>query len=79
MEACMAYITNIDFEGEEELRLDPTQIVARAKFARNESGQVFLSLRTYGSDDREHPEKWSQKIQLGPDTLAQLKRILEGV
>ena len=28
MEACMAYITNIDFEGEEELRLDPTQIVA---------------------------------------------------
>lgn len=75
----MAYITNIDFEGEEELRLDPTQIVARAKFARNEAGQVFLSLRTYGWNDREQPDQVSQKLQIGPDALAQLKRILEGV
>ena len=74
----MAYITNIDFEGEEELRLDPTQIVARAKFARNEAGQVFLNLRTYGSDARKTDKKLCQKFQLGPDTLAQLKRILEG-
>lgn len=75
----MAYITNIDFEGEEAFRLDPTQIVARAKFARNEAGQVFLNLRTYGSDNRKQPDKWSQKLQLGPDALAQLKRILERV
>ena len=75
----MAYITNINFEGEEELRLDPTQIVARAKLARNEAGQVFLNLRTYGSDARKTDKKLSQKFQLGPDTLAQLKRILEGV
>jgi hypothetical protein len=40
---------------------------------------VFLSLRAYGSDDREQPDKLSQKLQLGPDVLAQLKRILEGV
>lgn len=75
----MAYITNIDFEGGDELRLDPTQIVARAKFARSEAGQVFLSLRTYGSDNRDRPDQVSQKLQIGPDALVQLKRILEGV
>ena len=53
----MAYITNIDFERKEELRLDPTQIVARAKFARNEAGQVFLSLRAYVSGEHHRSAK----------------------
>ncbi len=75
----MAYITNIDFEGEEAFRLDPTATVAKCKFARNEYGDIYLNIRSHGSKNRENPNDLSQKLQLGPDALVQLKRILAGV
>ncbi|NBR78551.1 MAG: hypothetical protein EBT71_00665 [Alphaproteobacteria bacterium] len=44
-----------------------------------QGGNTFLYIRTFGSEERENPEKPSQQFQLGPEAIAQLKEILEGI
>lgn len=75
----MAFIREIIRKGFEDFRLDPTQIHAEVKLARSRNGEIYLNVRTYGSPNREKPESPSQKLQLGPEAIAQLKRILDEV
>jgi len=75
----MAFIHTILSKGREKFRLDPTQIHAEVKFANSRTGETYLNIRTYGSEDREKPNIASQKLQLGPEAIAQLKRILAEV
>jgi hypothetical protein len=39
-------------------------------------GKTYLQISTYGSSNRQIPDKVSQVIQFGPDGIAQLKDIL---
>lgn len=75
----MAFIRQILRKGHEDFKLDPTQIHAEVKLARSPNGQTYLNIRTYGSVNREKPESLSQKLQLGPEAIEQLKRILAEV
>lgn len=75
----MAFIREIIRKGSEDFRLDPTQIHAEIKLARSANGETFLNIRTYGRETREKPNEMSQKLQLGPEAIEQLKRILEEV
>jgi len=43
----------------------------------DESGQKYLQLLTYGSEDRQNLGTVSQNIRFGPTGLAALKRILQ--
>jgi hypothetical protein len=79
MEEVMAFILDILRKGSEDFKLDPTQIHAEVKLAHSPNGEIYLNIRTYGSAAREHPNDMSQKLQLGPDAIAQLKRILAEV
>ncbi|OBG64738.1 hypothetical protein [Mycobacterium sp. E3339] len=40
-------------------------------------GQTFLQLDTYGSDERQIPNKVSQSIQLGRDGAATLLKLIQ--
>ena len=53
--------------------------VAEATFSvfKDAEGSWYLEIDTYGSATRKMPGKKSQSIQFGPDTLAQLKAILQ--
>ena len=42
-----------------------------------ESGEKYLQLDTFGSNDREIAGKVSQSIQFSPDAIKQLKKILD--
>ena len=55
--------------------------VADATFSvfRDAEGRSYLQIDTYGSATRKMPGKKSQSLQFGPDALAQLRTILEGV
>lgn len=75
----MAFIEQILRKGHEDFKLDPTQIHAEVKLAHSPNGQIYLNIRTYGSVNREQPENMSQKLQLGPEAIEQLKQILEEV
>ena len=75
----MAFIEQIHRKGHEDFKLDPTQIHAEVKLAHSPNGQTYPNIRSYGSQTREKPESLSQKLQLGPEAIAQLKRILEEV
>ena len=43
------------------------------------SGNGYLQLDTYGSDDRDFPGKISQSVQFNRDSAAQLKKLIEQV
>lgn len=45
--------------------------------AFNVDGQTFLQLDTYGSDERQIPNKVSQSIQLDRDGAAKLLRLIQ--
>ena len=72
----MAFIKQILRKGGEDFKLDPTQIHAELSVVRNSEGDTFLNIRTRGSLDREKPGTANQKLQLGPEAIEQLKRIL---
>ena len=42
-------------------------------------GRHILQINTYGSNERQIPGKVSQTLQFGPQGLAQLKAILNGI
>lgn len=41
-----------------------------------EAGKRYLQLDTYGSDDREHPEKVSQSLQFDEQAASQLLKLI---
>jgi len=43
----------------------------------DDSGQRYLQIDTYGSNDRKIPGKKSQSVRLAPEAIAQLKTIIE--
>jgi len=43
----------------------------------NGKGEKLLQIDTFGSSDREMPNKVSQSIQFSPSAIIQLKKILE--
>ena len=75
----MAFIKEIRNKGREDFRLDRTQTIAQISISENNRGQRFLSIRTNGSEQRENPDQSSQKIQFGPETIQELKKILADI
>lgn len=75
----MAFFHTILNKGQEDFRLDPTQIHAELTLAFSKTGDAFLNIRTRGSETREKPGSANQKLQLGREAIAQLKQILAEV
>ena len=46
---------------------------------RDDRGDAYLQIDTYGSSRRQIPDKKSQTIQFGPEALGQLREILENL
>lgn len=53
----------------------PTRCLSSVVVARD--GQRYIQLDTYGSDEREHPEKISQSIQFDKAGAGQLLQLLK--
>lgn len=74
----MALIEKFEPEWLDKDEIDrPVRRAAYSMF--KDKGRSYLKIRTFGSDERDKPQSASQIIQLGPEALAQLKRILEEV
>ncbi len=58
-------------------KIQPTQLIAKAKVFHAESGAVIIQIDTAGSDDREKPGKQSQTLQFGEQAAHQLYRLLK--
>ena len=72
----MALIEHLDIEKLERVKIQEPVLKASYSILTDEHGNRFLYIRTFGSVNREMPDKPSQQIQLGPKAIAQLKRIL---
>jgi hypothetical protein len=58
-------------------KIQPTQLVAKAKIFHTESGAAIVQIDTAGSENREKPGKQSQTLQFGEQAARQLYRILK--
>jgi len=75
----MALIEKLEREKLERVKIQDPVLKATYSILTDENGNKFLYIRTFGSVNREIPDKPSQQIQLGPEAIAQLKKILEEV
>jgi hypothetical protein len=71
----MAIITKFEREDRATVRTHPTKLVARF-IVDVQDGQKILQVNTYGSDDRQIPDKLSQTFQLNEESAKQLWKIL---
>ena len=70
----MALVTSIESVHKDRQTVHrPTRCLASVF---DEGGHCFVQLDTYGSDDREHPEKVSQSIQFGKNAAADLLKLI---
>jgi hypothetical protein len=74
-EKSVALITTFEKRPLEPRRVHDAVVCGWA--VREINGRRVVQLETYGSRDREFPDKVSQSIQLDADGARQLKRILE--
>ena len=75
----MALIEELDKEVLDRVKVQDPVLKASYSIFEDENGTKFLHIRTFGSVNREMPDKPSQQLQFGPEAIAQLKRILEEV
>lgn len=75
----MALIEELDRETLDRVKVQDPVLKASYSIFEDENGTKFLYIRTFGSVNREMPDKPSQQLQFGPEVIAQLKRILEEV
>jgi hypothetical protein len=72
----MAWVTSVEANAGAG-KIQPTQLVAKAKVFHTESGAAIVQIDTAGSMDREKPGKQSQTLQFGEQAAHQLYRILK--
>jgi hypothetical protein len=72
----MAVIKSFERGGPKNPKLHRTQVVCHWSVFRSDGAGPILQLDTMGSDDREHPGKISQTLQLTPTSAAELVAIL---
>ncbi|MBI1649460.1 hypothetical protein [Hyphomicrobium sulfonivorans] len=72
----MAWITSFELKAGSG-KLHPTQLVGAVKVFVPEPGKAIVQIDTYGSDEREMPNKQSQTIQFGRESAHQLFTILK--
>jgi hypothetical protein len=72
----MALVTSIEAKAGTG-KIQPTQLIAKAKVFHAESGAAIVQIDTTGSDNREKPGKQSQTLQFGEQAAHQLYRILK--
>lgn len=71
----MALITQFERDERDFRSLHPTHVVCKYLVSLND-GKKVLQLNTYGSAEREIPEKLSQTLQLDENSARQLLAIL---
>lgn len=71
----MAWITSIERK-EGRGRIQPTQVIAYAKVFQTDDRNTIVQIDTYGSSNREMPDKQSQTLQLGREAAKQLYDLL---
>jgi hypothetical protein len=71
----MAWITSIERK-EGTGKIQPSQLVAYAKIFETLDQTTVFQIDTYGSSDREFPNKQSQTLQFGRETAKQLYELL---
>jgi hypothetical protein len=72
----MAWVEKVELE-QGSGKLQPTQVVARAKVFCTEDGSPILQIDTTGSQDRQNPGKQSQTLQFGKEAAEQLYLIIQ--
>ncbi len=71
----MAWIASIERK-EGRGKLQPTQVTAYVKVFQTDDRNSIIQIDTYGSSDREMPNKQSQTLQLGREAAKQLYDLL---
>jgi len=62
--------------GTQAVRIHPTEVDCFYQTVTDQSGQTFLHLTTFGSDERQSNPKSSQSLQLDKAAAEQLLQIL---
>jgi hypothetical protein len=73
----MALIIDIETTGSKERQSVHKSTRCIASTFSSPDGNVYLQLDTFGSDDRQFPEKVSQSFQFDRKAAAQLKKLLD--
>ncbi|TCP41432.1 hypothetical protein [Rhodovulum marinum] len=71
----MAFVISIEKDEREIRSAHPTELVCKYMVAERD-GRRILQLNSYGSNDRDMPDKLSQTLQFGEEAAEQLYRIL---
>ena len=71
----MAWIASIERKGGHG-KLQPTEVIAYVKVFQTDDRTSIVQIDTYGSSEREMPNKQSQTLQLGRETAKQLYDLL---
>jgi hypothetical protein len=71
----MALVTSFEADDRHFSGLHPTELACRYVVGRS-YGQRILQLNSYGSEDREFPDKLSQTLQLNEQSARQLFDVL---
>ncbi|MEM9911977.1 MAG: hypothetical protein AAF922_14450 [Pseudomonadota bacterium] len=71
----MAFVTKFEEDDREVRSMHPTKVICKYIVSENQ-GKKIIQLNTYGSLERDFPDKLSQTLQLDETTARQLKDIL---
>ena len=75
----MAFVTSLEKDTDREVRgLHPTRLVCRYFSSENMQKPIF-QINSYGSEDRENPEKLSQTLQFDEQSGRELFNALQDV
>lgn len=72
----MAFVVRVVEDDREIKNVHPTHVECKYLVAERDGKKLF-QLNTYGSSDREFPDKLSQTLQFGEDSAKELLRILK--
>ncbi|GGE39904.1 hypothetical protein [Actibacterium pelagium] len=72
----MALVTKLEKDDRSIKALHPTQLVCRYMVEEN-GGRRILQLNTYGSAERDNPEKLSQTLQFSEESAQELFEMLK--
>ena len=73
----MAWVTSFELKKAGSGKLHPTRLVGQVKVFEPDAGKAIVQIDTFGSDEREMPNKQSQTIQFGRESAHQLFTILK--
>jgi hypothetical protein len=71
----MAFVKRLEMDEKSFRSLHPTQVICRY-LVSEQDGVKTLQLNTYGSDERQTPEKLSQTLQFDEKSARQLYSLL---